>query len=283
MRNRTKTRIFKLLNLLPRDLGYLIYHKLQMVTLKKVEFYLKTNEVSFQQIRKILSENNIILRGKDIIEIGSGWFPIMPFIFKEKLEVNNIYTYDINKHYSPKRILNSSKLFCDQLKVPPSKKLPSFIKYFPYTNIQKAIINYSPELVYSRFVLEHISPEELLEIHKNLYKNTSAETRILHLISPSDHRSYSDKSLSSYDFLKYSESEWNKIQTKFDYHNRLRLPDYLQIFEKSGYKVEFLSYDKVQKNSKKYKLFKQLELSSSYKKYSEEEVLAGSINVLLSK
>ncbi len=283
MHNRTKSSILRFLDILPKKIGYTIYHMLQMITLKDVDFYVKTNESSFYQIHKILNENNIDVKNENIIEIGSGWFPIMPLIFKEKLVVNTIYTYDINKHYSKRRILNSTALFSKRLNISGSKQLPSFIKYYPHTSIQTATIDYNAKLVYSRFVLEHISHKELLEIHQYLYKNTPDTIKILHLISPSDHRSYSDASISTYDFLKYSETAWNKIQTKFDYHNRLRLPDYIKIIKESGFTVEYLNYDKVDKTSKKYKMFKDLTLHPSYDTYTEEEILAGSINLLLSK
>ena len=104
---------------------------------------------------------------------------------------------------------------------------------------------------------------------------------ILHMISPSDHRAYTDKSLSYYDFLKYSKDEWKKQHTKFDYHNRLRLPDYINIFKEAGYEVVSLDYDTCDKNSEKYQKFKELTLHEDYKDYTEEELLAGSINVLL--
>lgn len=283
MNNKTKTRILKLLDTLPEKLGYWIYHKLQLLTLKDTNSYLKTNTSSFKKIQSILEENKIDLDGENIVELGSGWFPLNPLLFKEKLSVNSIHTYDINKHYSGKRILDCTTLFSGSLCINPSKKLPDFISYYPYTLIQKVNFDYNPKLVYSRFVLEHITPKELLEIHQNLYNKTPKETKILHLISPSDHRSYGDNSLSTYDFLKYSKSEWNKIQTKFDYHNRLRLPEYLKIFEESKFKVDFLTYDKIQKNSFKYKKYKKISLHSDFDKFTEEENLASSITILLSK
>jgi hypothetical protein len=138
-------------------------------------------------------------------------------------------------------------------------------------------------VIFSRFVLEHIKPNDLLEIHKHIYENTPQSTRVLHLISPSDHRSYEDNSLSTYDFLKYSEAEWNEIQTKFDYHNRLRLPQYLKIFEDSNFKIEYLKYDQVNTESAKYRKFKQLMLHKDFKHFTEEEILASSIVLLLSK
>ena len=77
--------------------------------------------------------------------------------------------------------------------------------------------------------------------------------------------------------------EWNKIQTKFDYHNRLRLPDYLEIFKKSGFEVLYVEHDTAKDNEEKYKKFKELKIHPDFKKYSEEELTAGSINVMLKK
>lgn len=283
MKHTTKSKILKLLDVLPKKIGYWLYHQLQLMTLKDIEFYFKTNKASFKLLEKILDTNKIEVADENIIEIGSGWFPLIPLLFKEQLKVKSIHTFDINKHYNTDRILKSTEIFSELLNIRPSKKLPDFIKYYPYTSIHKATLTCNPVLVYSRFVLEHIPHKELLEIHRHLYKATPKNTKILHLISPSDHRSFGDSSISTYDFLQYSENEWNKIQTKFDYHNRLRLPDYLNIFEKSKFKVEYLSYDQVNKNSKKYKMFKEIQLHQDFKKFTEKEILAGSINVLLSK
>jgi len=281
--HKLKTFIFKTLDILPDKIGYKIYHLFQEITLKDITFYEKSNRKSINQIKNILKTKGVNVKGKNVIEIGSGWFPIMPYLFKSELKVNKIYSYDINKHYSKKRSLITSKLFSYQIKDQNESYLPNFIEYFPYTNISKTAVNFKPILVFSRFVLEHIEKDELLKIHKNLYDQTSKKLKIIHLISPSDHRAYSDNRLSHYDFLKYSQKEWNTIQTKFDFHNRLRLPDYIEIFKKSGFKIELLKYSKVKKHTEKHERFKKIKLHEDFKKYSEEELLASSITVLLKK
>lgn len=283
MKNKVKEIVLKSIDIFPSRVGYSIYHMLQNLTLNEPSFYLKTNEKSFQVIDRILKEYNIDLKSKDIAEIGSGWFPMMPLIFKTRLNVNNVLTYDINRHYSRERIQESMKLFFKDSLVSRSNTLPSFIRYFPYTPIQESNEISNVEFIYSRFVLEHISPQELYSIHSSLHSNTKENVKILHLISPSDHRSYSDMSISTYDFLKYDEEQWKRKQTKFDYHNRMRLPEYIEVFKKSGYKIEFISYDKVEKTTEKYKMFKNLKLNERFLKYTEEENLAGSIVVLLRK
>lgn len=281
-----KTIILQILDKLPNKLGYSIYHSLQKKSFNEIETKVNSNFQSLKKIESILNESNIELENQKIIEIGSGWVPIMPILIKLKFMVSKIITYDINKHYSNKRIKLTLKHFkktnfktrkCNSL------NLPNFIDYHPKKNIINASIEKDIKLIYSRFVLEHVTPIDIENMHKKFYNELNNDIKILHLISPSDHRAYSDKTLSLYDFLKYSKKEWNRIQTKFDYHNRLRLPEYITIFENSGFKITHIEYDTVDKNSDKYLKYKELKLHPDYHKFSEKEILAGSICVLLEK
>lgn len=287
--HKIKTLIFKVLNSLPNKISYPIYHKIQKRTFSNLETKITANKNSHKIIQKILDESSLILNKKNILEIGSGWLPLMPYLFKINNNINTIYTYDINEHYSPENLKKIdtyfNKSFSTNFKYKNFKtyKIPDFIHYFPNCNITNTTLPNDISLYFSRFVLEHIPPTDIEKMHKKLYDEINHEAYILHLISPSDHRAYSDSSLSYYDFLKYSQKEWNTIQTKFDYHNRLRLPEYLDIFKKSGFDIIHLDYDKVDIYSTKYKKFKELNLHEDYLCFSEEEILAGSINVLLKK
>jgi hypothetical protein len=280
-----KTLILQCIDKLPNRLGYFIYHKLQHSTLKDIDGKLKAGRSSLKKIKEILDQYQIDLSHKDIIEIGSGWFPILPFLFKSEFNVNKIITYDINKHYSEQRVKLIKDYFKEFISSESSKdlSLPDFIMYHPKTNFINAKSIENVDFIYSRFVLEHVSPEDIYSMHKKIANDYPDKIKVLHLISPSDHRAYSDKSVSYYDFLKYSKDEWDKIQTKFDYHNRLRLPEYLYIFKKAGFKISHIEHDHVDKTSEKYKKFKALKLHSDYSKFSEKEILAGSICVLLQK
>ncbi|UYW00910.1 hypothetical protein K5I29_10415 [Flavobacterium agricola] len=120
-------------------------------------------------------------------------------------------------------------------------------------------------------------------MHKKFFLELKKPIRIIHFISPSDHRAFSDNSLSLQDFLQYSQEEWDKIQTKFDYHNRLRLPEYLNIFQKTGFEIEYLEFDNPKKDSFTYEKFKKIKLHDDYKDMSEEDLTAGSIIIILKK
>jgi hypothetical protein len=244
------------------------------------------NTQSILKVEDILDKHGVNLTNQKVIEIGSGWYPIMPFLFKSKLKISKIISYDVNKHYSNRSILLTKKYFQEiKFKFIKSSNLnlPDFIDYYPKTNIIHATLENEISLIFSRFVLEHVKPIDIQHMHEKFYKELNNDVKILHLISPSDHRAYSDKTLSYYDFLKYSPKEWDKIQTKFDYHNRLRLPEYLKIFKKIGFKISHLDYDTVNINSDKYKKYKELNLHSTYQKFNENELLAGSICLLLEK
>ena len=54
----------------------------------------------------------------------------------------------------------------------------------------------------------------------------------------SDHFQHQDKSITSINFLRYSEKEWDKIAgNQFAYCNRLRASDYLVLFREAGFDV----------------------------------------------
>lgn len=197
-----KTLILQFLDKLPVRLGYFIYHKLQKNSIKDLHNKLKSNTASLKHYKKILKTYSIDLKGKNIIEIGSGWFPLLPFLFKSELDVNKVITYDINEHYSKKNVKATKNLFKDinQKQMETIYGLPDFVEYHPRTNFITAKLNKNADFVFSRFVLEHVKPDDIYLMHKKIHKDLKDEVIVFHHISPSDHRAYTDKSISYYVF-----------------------------------------------------------------------------------
>ncbi|HEU4788838.1 MAG TPA: class I SAM-dependent methyltransferase [Flavobacterium sp.] len=286
MKNSIKTRIFKGLSILPNKIGYGIYHLLQNVGgNQSFESKLKSTKNTYEKVVEVLSKNNISLINLKIAELGSGWVPIFPYQLIIEGKAKKVNTYDINEHFNRKEIDQLNAFYASKSAIVLEKKgkynLLKEVSYFPKTNICDGEIQ-DVDLVLSRFVLEHVTPSDLLEIHNFIYSNLKPGGLVLHLISPSDHRAYSDSSLSLQDFLKYSKEEWNQIQTKFDYHNRLRLPQYLEIFSKS-FEILYFEYDKINIDSESYRKFKKLKIHDDFANFSDQELMAGSINILLQK
>lgn len=286
MKHYLKTRIFKILSLLPDSLGYFLYHLLQNIGNKQTfEYKIDSTQRSYGIIDAILKKNNIKLKNLKIAELGSGWLPILPYQFILKGGAKEVATYDINEHYNVKELKKLNDYYHKEYVFKIVKKgkyqLHHKVNYYPKTNICKENLK-QIDLIVSRFVLEHVPFIEIERMHSFFKDQLKSGSYILHLISPSDHRAYGDSSLSLYDFLKYSEDEWDKIQTKFDYHNRLRLPQYLELFEKD-FEIVSVEHDTINTNSAAYAKFKELTIHDDFNKFSNQELMAGSINILLKK
>lgn len=285
MNYKYKTALFKCLDVFPKKIGYFLYHSIQNLFSKQtLEYKIKSTEHSYNTVCSILEKKGIILKNKQITEMGSGWLPVFPYFIKFNSEAAVVNTYDVNEHYKLSAIVKLNHLFFENYEILKDLfngkyMLPIGINYFPNTDVREADLK-NTDLVISRFVLEHVPPVAISEIHKIFSENLKSGSHILHLISPSDHRAYSDSALSLYDFLQYNVSEWENIQTKFDYHNRLRLPQYLKLFEKF-FEVVYIEFDYCKKGTTQYDKFKTLKINEDFKDFSEEELTAGSINILL--
>lgn len=287
MKHQIKTNFFKFLSILPNKIGDYFYHIIQFLSnKKKIKSKIKLSESTYNILLLLLNDLKFDLKNKKVLEIGSGWFPIMPYFFIYFGKVSKVYTYDINEHYRKSSIskfnLDFEKEYNLKVDVEKANKygLPHEVDYFPSKNI---IFEDIPniDIVFSRYVLSHVSPNDIEEMHKKIKRSVNKGTFIVHFISPSDLRQHGDKSISLQDFLQYSPSQWDKIQTRFDYHNRMRLPQFIELFTKLDLEIVYLSYDRLNENSKNMDLFKKLNLHEDYIKYSTEELTAGNIVIVL--
>jgi hypothetical protein len=287
MNHKYKTILFNVIALLPNTIGDFCYHKIKNNFDKEsLESKLKRVDATYLRLSIILNRLNIDLKDKVVYELGSGWFPAMPYFFLFKFQVKKVLTFDINKHFNVKTILELNHLFAKiyncTITVKPTNnyRLPADIDYFPNCNILEQEIH-NADIVFSRYVLSHMNEIDVVEFHKKLKNSLKKGSHIIHFISPSDLRQHGDDSISTHDFLKYSKSEWNKIHTKFDYHNRIRLPQFLEVFNNCGLELLHLDFEVLNKETKQFELFKKLIIHHDFKKYSDDELTAGNILVIL--
>lgn len=282
-----KETLFSLLEYLPEKKGFYFYHKIQdAINGDNMGERVKRNRHSYETLQRLLQQQGFSLEEKNILEIGSGWVPVMPYFMLYLGKAQTVATFDLNQHFSLENNRRLNEVFVSKygitfpVQISKPFGLPNKITYYPNTNLIHAKLPES-NMVFSRFVLEHVKPEEIYLMHQKFKKELKPGSIIVHLISPSDHRAYVDPDLSLQDFLQYSEAEWRKKQTKFDYHNRLRLPQYLAIFKAAGLEILHVEFDQPGPDSPAYNKFKALQLHDNYKGFSEEELMAGSINVVL--
>jgi hypothetical protein len=291
MNHRIKTRIFKILSLLPPNIGDTIYHSIQaQIDRRPLEERIRRCHKSFEKTVGLLTELEIDLAGKRVLEIGSGWLPIMPFLFKYIGSCSQVITYDINEHYNRNHIRRLIQVFTKEFNITVSTNeqdkylLPDGILYKPKSNVtQLGIRAASVDVIFSRWVLQYVPPEQILRLHKDVLEVLSPGGVIIHFVGTSDDRAFSDKSISQWDFLRYSGPEWNNLQTRFFYHNRLRMPQYLEIFKNAGLSLKKIGYSVCRTKSEQHAKFQRVKLHPDFQRFSFEELTAGGLVFVLSK
>ncbi|MBL7849446.1 MAG: methyltransferase domain-containing protein [Cyclobacteriaceae bacterium] len=278
MNHRLKSLVFKLLQQLPTKWGDYIYHRFQNAIAKSIEAEYTSQMDTVNRFVKLAAEQGFAFAGKRVVEIGSGWLPVLPYELVFDHQAAEVLTFDINAHFQAGRIREYNRFISSRKGISLPNHLPRSVRYFPQTNILEMADLSDLDVLVSRNVLEHVSPADLKSIHQQAYSYLKHGGFVIHQISPSDHRAYSDHSLSLWDFLRYSQGMWDSIQTRFDYHNRWRLPQYIDMFKHCGFRVRYLSYKSARPGQKLPE-----RIHEDFRIFSEEELTAGNIMVVLDK
>lgn len=95
----------------------------------------------------------------------------------------------------------------------------------------------SVDFIYSTNTLEHVPPQEIMAILKESRRLLAPGGALSFKIDYADHYSYADKSISAYNFLRYSPGAWRVFNPPLHYQSRLRHADYAALFMASGFQV----------------------------------------------
>lgn len=195
------------------------------------------------------------IAGARVLEIGSGWLPIAPLIYRVA-GAREVILSDQHRLLHPRSVeaavaflLERSDRLVRELGVDRERvetvlgvdlrgSLDDMLAALGLTYIvplNAATLAGEIDISYSHTVLEHIPPEALEEIFALVRSRLTDGGLFCNGIDHSDHRRCYDESLSIVDFLQYSEFAW-KLQCidPQDYTNRLRHSDYLALLDKSG-------------------------------------------------
>ncbi|KAA3663533.1 MAG: methyltransferase domain-containing protein [Chloroflexi bacterium] len=255
----TKAKIQNAIALLPSELSYDFYYRLQRKFggLKQVNpmMRLKAGIDICQQ----MANQGQTPSGKTFLEVGTGRRLNIPIAFW-LLGAEKVITVDLNPYLKRELVADDiqfiathqpeiEQLFCDtnydkdRLKTlcnlnQSTWNLPTLMQLcnFEYlapgdaTNL-KSVSNQTVDIHTSFTVLEHIPPElikGLLQEGNRILKNDGL---FVHLIDHSDHFAHDDNSISTINFLQYSDKAWQKIAgNRYMYMNRLRVDDFEAIY-----------------------------------------------------
>jgi 2-polyprenyl-3-methyl-5-hydroxy-6-metoxy-1,4-benzoquinol methylase len=89
----------------------------------------------------------------------------------------------------------------------------------------------------SNEVLEHVPTAAMAPLLTGLKAATKPDGVTTHSIDYSDHYARSDKNVSRFNFLTFSDEDWAKYNTGMQHVNRLRHSDYVRMFRDAGFSI----------------------------------------------
>jgi len=207
------------------------------------------------------SDERIHDRNFHVLELGTGWYPVIPIAMR-LAGVPQITTTDLSPHLNVKGFRDASRKIMEWYE---SGKLSSLfeLKDQGALNIVRRLAEYNFEtrgggvedllrefhiqyivgdargvsvpdgyydLIVSNNTFEHIYPDILKDILIEFKRIVKKDGMMSHFIDMSDHFAHFDRSISIYNFLKFSDSTWRLIDNNLQPQNRLRLRQYEDIY-----------------------------------------------------
>jgi SAM-dependent methyltransferase len=221
-------------------------------------------------------------------EFGAGWDLYLPMILST-FGVGKIYSTDLTP-LSKQFILNDSFRHVKRL-AGKNQTVPSSVPLFTKKNFRTILQKYfrieyeapvdarninrpdnSIDLIFTNSVIQNIPPFILTDIVKDCYRILSSGGLVSFRQSYADQWSYVDKSISRYNYLRYSEKEWKKYCPPLQYQNRLRHKDYVKMYTDAGF--EIIEENLELPNKLEQEILKQLPISKEFlDKYTMDELI----------
>jgi SAM-dependent methyltransferase len=215
-----------------------------------------------QGLRQVECINNVLpLRGAKVLEVGSGWQPMIPVLFS-LAGASCVFLTDLNVLLRPasfdaalRSLRLHSELIKEALKL-DTQRLDHALRVDPALSMQQRLAELrlvylapcdcrhlqlpanSVDVITSNACLEHVPPEVIKDIFRESNRLLRPGGVVCHIVDPSDHWEHQDKRLTRVNFLKYSDRvfRWTYINS-LHYQNRLRHSEYLDILRQTGFRL----------------------------------------------
>lgn len=202
------------------------------------------------------------VRGRDIAEVGTGWYPTLPLCFVLG-GARSVLTVDLTRHLSEEmtfKVLAALEPHLGRISaacgVPLEDVRARYLQLRSHRGLESLLraagIRYeapqdaaqlawladrSLDIVYSNSVLEHVAVHALGPIMQEAARVLKPDGLMVHAVACNDHYAHFDKSISFVNYLVFDERQWQRWNNAFHYQNRLRAPDFLRMAESSGFMV----------------------------------------------
>lgn len=224
------------------------------------EAYLEDKLVHFSHHARLWEGS---LKGKIVLELGTGWYPIVPVCFF-LTGAESIYTVDITPFLTPAKVRQSIQAL---IRLQREGRLSAFLIPLPERwaqleaiekqnsgNLSELLtqlrIQYlvtdarrlplkdgSIDFITSNNTFEHIYPEVLKAILEEFKRVLRPGGRMSHFIDMSDHFAHLDPGITIYHFLRFSKKQWDRIDNTIQPQNRWRLRQYRDLYRQLGISI----------------------------------------------
>jgi hypothetical protein len=259
------------------------------------------------QIVRWLAEQGKSVQGAKLFEVGTGHIPSVPIGFFLS-GAKQVITVDLHRRVEWDLVHDCLKWFASHrnqveklyLSVVPKSVFDERFamlvkcKNAPMHFLQKAGIEYlapmdaahtnlstqSVDCHFSVTVLEHIPPAIIVDILTEAKRVLKPTGTAIHFIDTSDHFHHQDRTISSINFLKFSDSEWDRVAgNEFAYCNRLRASDYVKLF--SSLSFQLTRYETtVDAKALKDLHGREEKLHSKFRSYEPEDICTTSLRIM---
>lgn len=200
-----------------------------------------------------------------VFELGTGWYPAAPIGFF-LCGAREVWTWDIVPHLKlegvrsllnqliqldlagelrqhlpgllPERLGNLRAVAIDRSALHPNELLERLsIHYRIGDAAHSGLGSGSLDLITSAAVLEYISSEALTRIFAEFRRIAAPDAVMSHWIAVDDQYALHDPSITSYNFLRFSDRSWRWINNPIIPQKRLRITDYRRMLRDAGFGI----------------------------------------------
>ncbi|MFN3649698.1 MAG: class I SAM-dependent methyltransferase [Armatimonadota bacterium] len=213
----------------------------------------------------LLRQAGVPLEGSRLLEIGTGWYPTLPFCCAAA-GAAEVLTIDLNRYLDPELTRRCAELVEEQLEeiaacagrsLPTTRgdwqrvaelvrsgralesKAGARLRYLaPGDATRTGLPADSLDVVFSNSVLEHVPPRVIEGMMRESFRILRPGGVVFHSVNCGDHYSYFDSSVTQLNYLRYSDRQWSLWNNAFLYQNRLRAVDFVRMAREHGFEVE---------------------------------------------
>lgn len=250
---------------------------------------------AFNHYNNFKEHNQLSIKNNRYYEFGAGWNLIIPLamsfldfevycidikrlIIKELID-DSLYKFNFNRNNLPFHLNRPIILDKNNL---ASLKSRYMLRYYAPKDARATQFdeNYF-DFISSSLTLEHIPKNDILLILRECYRILSKGGILSITIDYQDHWSYFDKSISIYNYLKYTSEEWKKYNPSLHYQNRMRHSDYLDLISQTDFNI-VKEIPRLPSEAEKETL-KALNISEEFKKYEIDDLAIRGCEIVLRK